>query len=271
LLVEHYLKGVRDGLKPVHRRVSICDSWNCRKWLGINRTKNRRVSSGDWNRVNIPRMVILLVNDTIVRWAQPFFMRLYPWSMVKVTSVSVDGRLVLQQCVFTRISVCEIAHHLLMVFRKRNRLILCLTMMALNLMPVGYAFLGVPGLLFKWFAGICVAWRLIFRLNNLVKLRWVSCCYRNADITIDELVWSYPRAWFPSGAFINGVPVFLKLYTGRWSALIYACPSSLLKTWKKAIRQFPSFFYRNLLSQLNKRKSVERDRRACKRGKNWKV
>ena len=210
VIVGRALPDVRDGLKPVHRRVLFAMSELKNDWNKPYKKSARIV--GDVIGKYHPHGDSA-VYDTIVRMAQPFSMR-YTLVDGQGNFGSVDGDSAAAMR-YTEIRMAKIAHHLLMDLEKET----------VDFVPNydGTEFMPsvmpsrVPGLLVNGSAGIAVGMATNIPPHNLGEI--IDGCLAvidNADITIDELIDHIPGPDFPTGAFINGRAGILEAYkTGR--------------------------------------------------------
>ncbi|GGN26588.1 MULTISPECIES: DNA gyrase subunit A [Marinomonas] len=249
VIVGRALPDVRDGLKPVHRRVLFA----------MNELKN------DWNKPYKKSARIVgdvigkyhphgdsAVYDTIVRMAQPFSMR-YTLVDGQGNFGSVDGDSAAAMR-YTEIRMAKIAHHLLMDLEKET----------VDFVPNydGTEFMPevlparVPGLLVNGSAGIAVGMATNIPPHNLSEI--IDGCLAiidNADITIDELIDHIPGPDFPTGAFINGRAGIIEAYkTGR--GRIYMRARHHFEDMEKGNRQ--SIVFTEIPYQLNKAKVIEK-------------
>ena len=249
VIVGRALPDVRDGLKPVHRRVLFA----------MNELKN------DWNKPYKKSARIVgdvigkyhphgdsAVYDTIVRMAQPFSMR-YTLVDGQGNFGSVDGDSAAAMR-YTEIRMAKISHHLLMDLEKET----------VDFVPNydGTEFMPevlparVPGLLVNGSAGIAVGMATNIPPHNLGEI--IDGCLAvidNADVTIDELVEHIPGPDFPTGAFINGRAGIIEAYkTGR--GRIYMRAKHHFEDMEKGNRQ--SIVFTEIPYQLNKAKVIEK-------------
>lgn len=249
VIVGRALPDVRDGLKPVHRRVLFA----------MNELKN------DWNKpykksARIVGDVIgkyhphgdVAVYDTIVRMAQPFSMR-YTLVDGQGNFGSVDGDSAAAMR-YTEIRMAKIAHHLLMDLEKET----------VDFVPNydGTEFMPsvmpsrVPALLVNGSAGIAVGMATNIPPHNLGEI--IDGCLAvidNADVTIEELMEHVPGPDFPTAAFINGRAGIVEAYkTGR--GRIYMRARHHIEDMEKGNRQ--SIVFTEIPYQLNKAKVIEK-------------
>lgn len=249
VIVGRALPDVRDGLKPVHRRVLFA----------MNELKN------DWNKPYKKSARIVgdvigkyhphgdsAVYDTIVRMAQPFSLR-YTLVDGQGNFGSVDGDSAAAMR-YTEIRMAKIAHHLLIDLEKET----------VDFVPNydGTEFMPevlparVPGLLVNGSAGIAVGMATNIPPHNLGEI--IDGCLAvidNADISIEDLVEHIPGPDFPTGAFINGRAGIIEAYkTGR--GRIYMRARHHFEDMEKGNRQ--SIVFTEIPYQLNKAKVIEK-------------
>jgi DNA gyrase subunit A len=210
VIVGRALPDVRDGLKPVHRRVLFA----------MNELNN------DWNKgykksARIVGDVIgkyhphgdSAVYDTIVRMAQPFSLR-YMLVDGQGNFGSIDGDSAAAMR-YTEIRMRKIAHDLLADLDKETVDFVDNydgTERIPAVMPT-----RVPNLLINGSSGIAVGMATNIPPHNLTEI--VSGCLAlldNPDIEVDELMQHIPGPDFPTGAIINGRAGIVQAYrTGR--------------------------------------------------------
>jgi len=218
VIVGRALPDVRDGLKPVHRRVLYA----------------MRGLSNDWNRpykksARIVGDVIgkyhphgdTAVYDTIVRMAQPFSLR-YMLVDGQGNFGSVDGDSPAAMR-YTEIRMSRIAHEMLADLDKET------VDFAANYdeseqEPVVFP-ARIPNLLINGSAGIAVGLATNIPPHNLTEV--ISACLAlmdDPDISISKLIEHIPGPDFPTGAIINGVRGIQEAYaTGRGRIYVRAC------------------------------------------------
>lgn len=210
VIVGRALPDVRDGLKPVHRRVLYA----------MHELNN------DWNRAYKKSARIVgdvigkyhphgdtAVYDTIVRMAQDFSMR-YMLVDGQGNFGSVDGDSAAAMR-YTEIRMAKIAHELLADIDKET-------------VNFGPNYDGseseplilparVPALLVNGSSGIAVGMATNIPPHNLNEvLNACTALLQNPDLSIDELIDYIPAPDFPTGATIYGLSGVLEGYrTGR--------------------------------------------------------
>jgi DNA gyrase subunit A len=210
VIVGRALPDVRDGLKPVHRRVLFA----------------MHELSNDWNRAYKKSARIVgdvigkyhphgdtAVYDTIVRMAQNFSLR-YPLVDGQGNFGSVDGDSAAAMR-YTEIRMARIAHELLADIDKET-------------VDFGANYDGseheplilpakIPNLLINGSSGIAVGMATNIPPHNLCEV--VDACLAllaQSDITIDELIDIIPAPDFPTAAIIYGTVGVKEAYrTGR--------------------------------------------------------
>ncbi|WP_416308402.1 DNA topoisomerase (ATP-hydrolyzing) subunit A [Neptunicella sp. SCSIO 80796] len=210
VIVGRALPDVRDGLKPVHRRVLFA----------MNELKN------DWNKSYKKSARVVgdvigkyhphgdsAVYDTIVRMAQPFSLR-YMLVDGQGNFGSVDGDSAAAMR-YTEIRMAKISHELLADLDKET----------VNFVPNydGTEHIPdvlptkVPNLLINGSSGIAVGMATNIPPHNLTEV--VNGCIamiNNPDITIEELIELIPGPDFPTAAIISGRKGIEEAYrTGR--------------------------------------------------------
>ena len=249
VIVGRALPDVRDGLKPVHRRVLFA----------MNELKN------DWNKpykksARIVGDVIgkyhphgdTAVYDTIVRMAQPFSLR-YTLIDGQGNFGSVDGDNAAAMR-YTEIRMQKISHHLLMDLEKET----------VNFVPNydGTEFMPevlparVPGLLVNGSAGIAVGMATNIPPHNLTEV--IDGCLAvvdNPDISVEALMEFIPGPDFPTAAFINGRAGIVDAYkTGRGK--IYMRARHHIEPMEKGNRE--AIVFTEIPYQLNKARVIEK-------------
>ncbi len=210
VIVGRALPDVRDGLKPVHRRVLFAMSELNNDW---NKTykKSARVV-GDVIGKYHPHGDSA-VYDTIVRMAQPFSLR-YMLVDGQGNFGSIDGDSAAAMR-YTEIRMRKIAHEILADLEKETVDWVPNydgTEMIPAVMPT-----RVPNLLINGSSGIAVGMATNIPPHNLTEV--VGGCLAlldNPDMTVEELMEIIPGPDFPTAAIINGRAGILQAYrTGR--------------------------------------------------------
>jgi len=249
VIVGRALPDVRDGLKPVHRRVLFA----------MNELKN------DWNKPYKKSARIVgdvigkyhphgdsAVYDTIVRMAQPFSLR-YTLVDGQGNFGSVDGDSAAAMR-YTEIRMAKIAHHLLIDLEKET----------VDFVPNydGTEFMPevlparVPGLLVNGSAGIAVGMATNIPPHNLGEvLDGCLAVIDNPEITVEGLIEHIPGPDFPTAAFINGRAGIVDAYkTGR--GRIYMRARHHFEDMEKGNRQ--AIVFTEIPYQLNKARVIEK-------------
>jgi DNA gyrase subunit A len=210
VIVGRALPDVRDGLKPVHRRVLFA----------------MRELGNDWNKAYKKSARVVgdvigkyhphgdsAVYDTIVRMAQPFSMR-YVLVDGQGNFGSVDGDSPAAMR-YTEVRMAKLAHELLADIDKET-----VDLVANydesehepSVLPT-----RVPNLLVNGSAGIAVGMATNIPPHNLREI--VNACIALIDepgLTIDDLMAHVPGPDFPTAALINGAAGISEAYrTGR--------------------------------------------------------
>ncbi|MCP3664474.1 MAG: DNA gyrase subunit A [Gammaproteobacteria bacterium] len=210
VIVGRALPDVRDGLKPVHRRVLFA----------------MNVLGNDWNKpykksARVVGDVIgkyhphgdTAVYDTIVRMAQPFSMR-YMLVDGQGNFGSVDGDAPAAMR-YTEVRMAKIAHSMLDDLDKETVDFVANYDESEHEPTVLPA--RTPNLLVNGSAGIAVGMATNIPPHSLTET--ISGCIAlidNPDLTIDELMTYIPGPDFPTAAFINGAKGIREAYmTGR--------------------------------------------------------
>ncbi|WP_372864850.1 DNA gyrase subunit A [Spongiibacter sp.] len=210
VIVGRALPDVRDGLKPVHRRVLFAMSELNNDWNKAYKKSARVV--GDVIGKYHPHGDSA-VYDTIVRMAQPFSMR-YMLVDGQGNFGSIDGDNAAAMR-YTEIRMQKISHEMLADLDKET----------VDWVPnydgteqiPAVLPTKVPSLLVNGSSGIAVGMATNIPPHNLTEV--VNGCLAlldNPDITIDELMEFIPGPDFPTAAIINGRAGIVEAYrTGR--------------------------------------------------------
>ncbi|WP_105168326.1 DNA gyrase subunit A [Pseudoalteromonas sp. T1lg23B] len=217
VIVGRALPDVRDGLKPVHRRVLFA----------MNELKN------DWNKPYKKSARVVgdvigkyhphgdsAVYDTIVRMAQPFSLR-YMLVDGQGNFGSVDGDSAAAMR-YTEVRMAKMSHELLADLEKETVDYVPNydgTEQIPDVLPT-----KVPNLLVNGSSGIAVGMATNIPPHNLTEV--VNGCLaliQNPDLTIEELIEYIPGPDFPTAAIINGKKGIEQAYkTGRGKVYIRA-------------------------------------------------
>ncbi|MEZ5567465.1 MAG: DNA gyrase subunit A [Halioglobus sp.] len=249
VIVGRALPDVRDGLKPVHRRVLFA----------MNELNN------DWNKAYKKSARVVgdvigkyhphgdsAVYDTIVRMAQPFSLR-YMLVDGQGNFGSIDGDNAAAMR-YTEIRMRKIAHALLADLDKETVDFVDNydgTERIPAVLPT-----RVPNLLINGSSGIAVGMATNIPPHNLTEV--VSGCLAllaNPELTVDELMEHIPGPDFPTAAIINGRAGIIQAYrTGR--GRIYVRARAEVIQDEKRGRDI--IIIHELPYQLNKARLIER-------------
>ncbi|MEH6544686.1 MAG: DNA gyrase subunit A [Porticoccaceae bacterium] len=249
VIVGRALPDVRDGLKPVHRRVLYAMS----------------VLNNDWNKAYKKSARVVgdvigkyhphgdsAVYDTIVRMAQPFSLR-YMLVDGQGNFGSIDGDSPAAMR-YTEIRMSKIAHALLADLDSETVNFVPNydeTETIPEVMPT-----RVPNLLVNGSSGIAVGMATNIPPHNLSEV--IAACLAlvdNPDITIDELMEFIPGPDFPTAGIINGRAGILLAYrTGR--GRIYVRGRARVEPMEKGDRE--RIVITEIPYQLNKTRLLEK-------------
>lgn len=249
VIVGRALPDVRDGLKPVHRRVLFAMSVLGNDWNKAYKKSARIV--GDVIGKYHPHGDTA-VYDTIVRMAQPFSMR-YMLVDGQGNFGSVDGDSAAAMR-YTEIRMSKVAHALLADLEKET------VDFSPNYDETEFAPVvlpsRVPNLLVNGSSGIAVGMATNIPPHNLTEI--INACVAlvaDPDLTIDELMAYVPGPDFPTAAIINGRAGILQAYrTGRGRISIRA--KTDIETDSHSGRQ--AIIIHELPYQVNKARLVEK-------------
>jgi DNA gyrase subunit A len=247
VIVGRALPDVRDGLKPVHRRVLFAMSELGNDWNKPYKKSARVV--GDVIGKYHPHGDTA-VYDTIVRVAQPFSMRyLLVDGQGNFGSVDGDAAAAMR---YTEVRMSKFAHELLKDLDKETVDFAPNydeTEFAPTVLPT-----RVPNLLVNGASGIAVGMATNIPPHNLRGV--ISGCLAlvdNPDTTLDELIQHIPGPDFPTAAMINGRSGIVDAYrTGRGRIYVRA------KTNIEEDDGRQSIIITELPYQVNKAKLVEK-------------
>ncbi|AOU97630.1 DNA gyrase subunit A [Acidihalobacter yilgarnensis] len=249
VIIGRALPDVRDGLKPVHRRVLFAMSELGNDWNKAYKKSARVV--GDVIGKYHPHGDTA-VYDTIVRMAQPFSMR-YMLVDGQGNFGSVDGDAPAAMR-YTEVRMARIAHELLADLEKET--------VDFNsnydgserepaVLPA-----KIPNLLINGSAGIAVGMATNIPPHNLSEV--IAACLALIDtpeIDIDGLMTHMPGPDFPTAAIINGAQGIKEAYaTGR--GRIYVRARSHVETDERNGRE--SIVVTELPYQVNKARLLEK-------------
>jgi len=249
VIVGRALPDVRDGLKPVHRRVLFAMSELNNDWNKAYKKSARVV--GDVIGKYHPHGDSA-VYDTIVRMAQPFSLR-YMLVDGQGNFGSIDGDSAAAMR-YTEIRMSKIAHEILSDLDKETVDFVPNydgTEHIPEVMPT-----RVPNLLVNGASGIAVGMATNIPPHNLREV--VSGCIHLIDdpeASIDELMEIIPGPDFPTGAIINGRAGILQAYrTGR--GRIYVRSQAEIIVDEKTKRE--SIIVHEIPYQVNKARLIEK-------------
>lgn len=249
VIVGRALPDVRDGLKPVHRRVLFAMNELSNDWNKAYKKSARIV--GDVIGKYHPHGD-LAVYDTIVRMAQPFSLR-YMLVDGQGNFGSVDGDSAAAMR-YTEIRMRKIAHSILADLDKETVDFVDNydgTERIPAVMPT-----RVPNLLINGSSGIAVGMATNIPPHNLTEV--VSGCLallRNPELTVDELMEHIPGPDFPTAGIINGRAGIIQAYrTGRGRIYVRA-KAEVIHDEK---RGKDIILIHELPYQLNKARLIER-------------
>ncbi len=249
VIVGRALPDVRDGLKPVHRRVLFAMSELNNDWNKAYKKSARVV--GDVIGKYHPHGDSA-VYDTIVRMAQPFSLR-YMLVDGQGNFGSIDGDSAAAMR-YTEIRMSKIAHELLADLDKETVDFVPNyddTEQIPAVLPT-----RVPNLLVNGSSGIAVGMATNIPPHNLREV--VKACIHlidNPDATIDELIEIIPGPDFPTAAIINGRAGILQAYrTGRGRIYVRAKAEVIVN--EKTNRE--SIIVHEIPYQVNKARLIEK-------------
>lgn len=249
VIVGRALPDVRDGLKPVHRRVLYAMSELGNDWNKPYKKSARVV--GDVIGKYHPHGDTA-VYDTIVRMAQPFSLRyLLVDGQGNFGSVDGDAPAAMR---YTEVRMSKVAHALLADLEKET------VDFAPNYDETEFAPVvlpsRVPNLLVNGSSGIAVGMATNIPPHNLTEV--VNACIAlvdNPETSIDDIMEIIPGPDFPTAAIINGRAGIIQGYrTGKGRVVIRA--RTEIETDEQSGRQ--AIIIHELPYQVNKARLVER-------------
>lgn len=215
VIVDRALPDVRDGLKPVHRRV-LFDMYDLKIWHNGPTKKSARVVGDVIGRFHPHGDAA--VYDTIVRMAQWWSMRApLVFGQGNFGNLDGDGAAAMR---YTEVRMTKIAEMMLQDIDKEtvntypnydgNEQIP-------EVLPTRY-----PNLLVNGSAGIAVGMATNIPPHNLAEvIDGTLAMLENPDITLDELMTYIPGPDFPTGGLILKSPDIRRAYeTGRGRCVI---------------------------------------------------
>ena len=249
VIVGRALPDVRDGLKPVHRRVLFA----------MNELNN------DWNKAYKKSARVVgdvigkyhphgdsAVYDTIVRMAQPFSMR-YMLVDGQGNFGSVDGDSAAAMR-YTEIRMRKISHAMLADLDKETVDFVDNydgTEQIPEVMPT-----RVPNLLVNGSSGIAVGMATNIPPHSLKEV--ISGCLaliKNPDMTVDDLMEHIPGPDFPTGAIINGRAGIIQAYRSGRGRIYVRARAEVITDDKKGK---DTIIIHEIPYQLNKARLIER-------------
>lgn len=249
VIVGRALPDVRDGLKPVHRRVLYAMHELSNDWNKPYKKSARIV--GDVIGKYHPHGDTA-VYDTIVRMAQPFSLR-YMLVDGQGNFGSVDGDAPAAMR-YTEIRMSQFAHFLLADIDKET-VDFQPNYDETERMPMVLP-TQVPNLLVNGSSGIAVGMATNIPPHNLSEVIDATIALiDNAELTIDELMQYIPGPDFPTAGIINGRAGIVRAYrTGRGK--IYVRAKTDIEIHEKTGRA--SIIVHELPYQVNKARLLER-------------
>lgn len=249
VIVGRALPDVRDGLKPVHRRVLFAMHELGNDWNKAYKKSARIV--GDVIGKYHPHGEGA-VYDTIVRMAQPFTMRyLLVDGQGNFGSIDGDSAAAMR---YTEVRMSRFAHTLLADIEKETVDFLPNydeTEMIPSVLPT-----KVPHLLVNGSSGIAVGMATNIPPHNLTEV--INACVAlidNPDLTIDQLMEYIPGPDFPTAGLIQGKAGIREAYhNGRGRLVVRA--KTHIETDEKANKD--RIIITELPYQVNKARLVER-------------
>ena len=217
VIVDRALPDVRDGLKPVHRRV-LYDMYDLKIWHNVPTKKSARVVGDVIGRFHPHGDAA--VYETIVRMAQWFSMRApLIFGQGNFGNLDGDGAAAMR---YTEVRMTKIAEMMLQDIDKEtvntypnydgNEQIP-------EVLPTRF-----PNLLVNGSSGIAVGLATNIPPHNLAEvIDGTLALLNNPNLSLDELMTYIPGPDFPTGGLIIASPEIKKAYaTGRGRCLIRA-------------------------------------------------
>jgi len=249
VIVGRALPDVRDGLKPVHRRVLYAMSELGNDWNKPYK-KSARIVGDVIGRFHPHGDVA--VYDTIVRLAQPFSLR-YMLVDGQGNFGSVDGDAPAAMR-YTEVRMARIAHELLADLDKET-VDFVPNYDGSEREPVVFP-TRIPNLLINGSEGIAVGMATKIPPHNLGEV--IDACLAlidNPAMTLGELIAKLPGPDFPTAGIINGADGIREAYqTGR--GRIYVRARTLVETDESRGKQ--AIIVTELPFQVNKARLVEK-------------
>jgi DNA gyrase subunit A len=249
VIVGRALPDVRDGLKPVHRRVLFAMHELNNDWNKAYKKSARIV--GDVIGKYHPHGDTA-VYDTIVRMAQPFSMR-YMLVDGQGNFGSIDGDSAAAMR-YTEIRMSQFAHALLADIEK-DTVDFTPNYDENELMPLVLP-TRVPNLLVNGSSGIAVGMATNIPPHNLTEI--INACLaliENPEMTINDIMAHVPGPDFPTGGIIQGRRGIIEAYhTGRGRVVVRA--KTHIEIDEKSSKE--RIIISELPYQVNKARLVER-------------
>jgi len=249
VIVGRALPDVRDGLKPVHRRVLFAMHELGNDWNKPHKKSARVV--GDVIGKYHPHGDTA-VYDTIVRMAQPFSMR-YMLVDGQGNFGSVDGDFAAAMR-YTEIRMSKLAHALLADLEKET-VDFAPNYDETELVPIVLP-TQIPNLLVNGSSGIAVGMATNIPPHNLTEV--INACVAsidNPDITIQEIMQYIPGPDFPTAGIIQGRNGIIEAYrTGRGRLVVRGRTN--IETDEKSNKE--KIIVTELPYQVNKARLIER-------------
>ncbi|MCR3754920.1 MAG: DNA gyrase subunit A [Candidatus Westeberhardia cardiocondylae] len=249
VIIGRALPDVRDGLKPVHRRILFA----------------MNILGNDWNKPHKKSARIVgdvigkyhphgdnAVYETIVRMAQPFSLR-YILIDGQGNFGSIDGDSAAAMR-YTEIRMTKIAHELL---SELNQETVDYTTNYDNTEKIPNIFpTKIPNLLINGSSGIAVGMATNIPPHNLTEVINACLIYmENENITTETLMQYIPGPDFPTAAIINGIQGIKEAYeTGKGK--IYIQARATIKHNSKNGRE--TIIINEIPYQVNKAKLIEK-------------
>jgi DNA gyrase subunit A len=249
VIVGRALPDVRDGLKPVHRRVLFAMNELSNDWNKPYKKSARVV--GDVIGKYHPHGDSA-VYDTIVRMAQPFSLR-YMLVDGQGNFGSIDGDSAAAMR-YTEIRMQKIAHAMLADLDKETVDFVDNydgTEQIPAVLPA-----RVPNLLINGSSGIAVGMATNIPPHNLTEV--ISGCLAlmaDPDLTVDQLMEHIPGPDFPTGAIINGRAGIIQAYRSGRGRIYVRARAEVIADEK---RGRDTIIIHEIPYQLNKARLIER-------------
>jgi DNA gyrase subunit A len=249
VIIGRALPDVRDGLKPVHRRILYAMHDLVNLWNKPYKKSARIV--GDVIGKYHPHGDVA-VYDTIVRMAQDFSLR-YPLIDGQGNFGSIDGDPPAAMR-YTEIRMAPITAELLSDLEKETVDFVPNydgTLEEPTILPA-----KIPNLLINGSSGIAVGMATNIPPHNLSEvIEGITVLINNPDVTIEELIAKIPGPDFPTSGFICGREGIKSAYeTGRGSIVIRA--RAFVEKQKKGERE--AIIISELPYQVNKANLIEK-------------